>query len=119
MQEIFLNLGMPILSAIIEPLLLLVVPPIVGWFVHRWNKLTGRELDREYADALHASLERAIKIGWRRYGTQIIDRRERDATVADFAASYVERFNRGTVKRFGLSHDGLKELAEGHLPESR
>ena len=94
MSELFRTIGLPILSAIIEPLLLLVVPPIVGWFAHRWHKLTGRELDTGYSDALHRALENGVKIGWRRYGTRLFGA-ERDEAVTRFAADYVAQFTWG------------------------
>ena len=115
LQELFQTIGLPILSAITEPILLLIVPPIVGWFAMRWQALTGRELDHEYSEQLHRALENGVKIGWRRYGTRAFGA-DRDALVTNFAADYAQRHNRGAVKRFKLPGSTLRELAEAHLP---
>lgn len=115
LQELFHSIGLPILSAIIEPLLLLIVPPIVTWFGVRWQALTGRELDHEYSEQLHRALENGVKIGWRRYGMRAFGP-ERDELVTSFAADYAQRHNRGAVKRFKLPSATLRELAEAHLP---
>lgn len=113
MREFLIETGL--LSAIIEPLLMLVVPLIVGWFGRRWHQITGRQLDYEYAEALHKALENGVKIGWRKYGTRLTGE-ARDDAVTRYAANYAAQFNSGAVKRFKLPVHDLRELASAHLP---
>lgn len=117
MKELLIEIGVPILGPIIEALLISAATWVGGWIVLRYRKLTGQEMDAQSAKALHEAMARAARIGWRKYGVQLLDRRAREESVLDYAASYVERFNPGTVKRFGLSHEDLKLMGEAHLPD--
>ena len=110
LRELLIETGL--LRAVLEPIILLVVPPLVSWFAYRWHRLTGR-------DNLHAALENAVKVGLNRANDAgLFGARARERALTE-AVSYVSAFNGGALKKFKLGPDHVRQLAEAHLPLQR
>lgn len=117
LREFLIETGL--LNALLEPLIMLIVPPLIGWFSYRWSRLTGHELEQHYRDSLHKAAENAVKVGLRRATSAGIFGRQGEDYALNEAVSYLGRFNPKTVKKFKLSPDDLRALAEAHLPDPR
>jgi muramidase (phage lysozyme) len=107
---IFAGIGLQILLAFVEPLAAAAATAGVGWVVYLWQRLLKTEFDKKSAESLHAALERGLLAAIDALGS-----RAGKASLLSFAADYAQQWNGGTVKRFGLTHEGLQQLALPHL----
>jgi hypothetical protein len=104
------EIGFAILMSFVGPLVSAAATYAVGWVVYMWGRVLKTDFDKKSADTLHAALERGILAAIEHFGA-----RTNKATLLASAADYAEQWNGGTVKRFGLTHDDLQELAVPHL----
>lgn len=108
-----------IAMAFVMPLVSAAATAIVGWLLWWWQRLFQSEWDAKSREALHAALERGMLVALQalqeRRGHAFVTPSNRAELLSE-AAAYAEKWSGGTVKRFGLSHADLKELATSHLP---
>jgi hypothetical protein len=111
-SSIVTEIGWQIALAFVGPLVSAAATAAVGWVVYWWGRVLKTEFDQKSADALHAALARGILAGVEALGV-----RAGRGALTSFAASYVQQWNGGTVKKFGLSHEALTQLAVPHLAD--
>lgn len=104
------EIGWAILMSFIQPIIAAAATYLVGWVVWLWGRVLKTDFDKKSADQLHAALERGILAAVEHFGAF-----GNQARITSHAADYVEQWNAGTVKRLGLTHEGLQELALPHL----
>jgi len=104
------DIAMQIALSFIAPLVSAAATAVVGWIAYQWQRLLKADFDAKSAAQLHAALERGILAAIEHFGP----RADRNMLVAS-AADYAQTWNGGTVKRFGLTHEDLQQLAAPHL----
>jgi len=109
-RSLWVDIGLQIGLAFVGPLVSAAATAGVSWIVYMWGRVLKSDFDKKSADSLHAALERGMLAAIEALGS-----RASKANLLATAADYAEQWNGGTVKRFGLSHDDLKELAVPHL----
>jgi hypothetical protein len=111
-SSIVTEIGWQIALAFVMPLVSAAATAAVGWVVYWWGRVLKTEFDQKSAEALHAALARGMLAG-----VQALGVRAGSAALTSFAANYVQQWNGGTVKKFGLSHEALTQLAVPHLTD--
>lgn len=107
---LFAEIGWQIALAFVGPLVSAAATAAVGWIVYMWGRVLKTDFDKKSADSLHAALERGILAA-----VEALGARAGRTNLLSFAANYAEQWNGGTVRKFGLDHDALIELAVPHL----
>jgi muramidase (phage lysozyme) len=110
-QSIWSEIALQAALAFVAPLAGAVATMAVGWVTFWWGKVLKSEFDARSAEQLHDALQRGLVAAADRLGA-----RASSAKLLASAADYAERFNGGTVKRFGLTNADLQQLAAPHLP---
>ena len=124
-MDIVRQLATPILIELMLPVLMGAVSAGIGWAIWWWRKLTGYQMDETARLRLNGAFENAVRFGLNaallRKGMTSVSLLSADDRrgALDDAASYVERFNPGDVKKFGLSHSALKDRLTPLLPLDR
>lgn len=109
-NELWGQITMAILLSFVGPLVSAAATGVVGWITYLWARVLKTDFDQKSADQLHAALERGILAG-----IQALGARAAPARLLDAAADYTQQWNAGTVKKFKLSREQLRELAAPHL----
>jgi hypothetical protein len=125
-MDIVRQLATPILIELMLPVLMGAVSAGIGWMIARWRKITGFQMDEAARLRLNGAFENAIKYGLQtvlmRKGLTSVSLLSADdkRNVLDSAASYVETFNPGDIRKFGISsHSVLKDRLTPLLPLDR
>lgn len=113
-SSIVTEIGWQIALAFVGPLVSAAATAAVGWVVYLWGRLLKTDFDKKSADALHAALERGMLAA-----VDALGRRANRSSLLSFAADYAQQWNGGTVKRFGLGHEDLMQLALPHLTTAK
>jgi len=122
MNDALRQLAAPILIELMLPVLMGAVSAGIGWAIWWWRKITGYEMDETARLRLNGAFENAVRFGLNtvlmRRGLSSVSLLTADDKRAalDEAAGYVESFNPGDVRKFGLSHAALKDRLTPLLP---
>lgn len=106
----FKDVAVQIALAFLAPLAAAAATAAAGWITYWWSRILKSDFDKKSADQLHAALERGIL-----YALQALGAKAGQGQLLETAAAYVQHWNGGTVKRFGLGASDLTELAMSHL----
>lgn len=110
MQDIFLEFGLTVASALVAPVALIAAGGLVMG-VTKLAKLTGVNITARQQATLHSAIETGVKMA--------LARGLRGGTAVNAAIAYAKRDGaRDTIAKLGVSEQGLLDLAFSKMQQT-